>query len=98
MPSEKDNVLEFSQYMQPDKMSYIICADIESLTKEVDGCANNPGIFSTTKAVKHIPCGYSMPRIWAFDHIENKHTLKNGKEEVLWIFKRIRAKYKLLES
>ena len=49
--------------MQPDKMSYIICADIESLTKEVDGCANNPGIFSTTKAVKHIPCGYSMPRI-----------------------------------
>ena len=63
MPSERDNILEFSQYMQADKMSYIICADIESLTKKVDRCANNPEIFSATKAVKHIPCGYSMPRI-----------------------------------
>ena len=30
---------------------------------------------STTKIGEHIPCGYSMSTIWAFDHIENKHTL-----------------------
>ena len=31
LPSEKDNTLEFNQYMRSDKMSYIIYADIESL-------------------------------------------------------------------
>ena len=30
MPSEKDNILEFNQYMMSDKMPYIIYADIES--------------------------------------------------------------------
>ena len=29
--SEKDNILEFNQYMKSDKMPYIIYADIESL-------------------------------------------------------------------
>ena len=41
MPLEK-YMLEFNQYMKSDKMPYIICADIESLIKKVDGCANNP--------------------------------------------------------
>ena len=31
MPSEKDNILEFNQYMKSDKMPYIIYVDIESL-------------------------------------------------------------------
>ena len=34
MPSEKDNVLEFNQYMKSDKMPYIIYADTESLIKK----------------------------------------------------------------
>ena len=33
MPSEKDNLLELSQYVKSDKMSYIIYAVIESLIK-----------------------------------------------------------------
>ena len=41
---------------------------------------NNPENSSTTKTGKHIPCGYSMSTIWAFDHIENKHTLYCGKD------------------
>ena len=32
--SEKDNILEFHQYMNSDKMPYIIYADIESLIKK----------------------------------------------------------------
>ena len=42
IPSEKDNILEFKQYMKSDKMPYIIYADIESLIKKIDRCANNP--------------------------------------------------------
>ena len=37
---EKDNILEFNQYMKSDKMPYNIYAEIESLVKKVDGCAN----------------------------------------------------------
>ena len=33
MPSEKDNISEFNQYMKSDKMPYIIYADIDSFIK-----------------------------------------------------------------
>ena len=36
-------------------MPYIIYADIESLIKKTDGCANNPEKSSTTKITEHIP-------------------------------------------
>ena len=36
MPSEKDKILEFNQYMKTDKIPYIINADIESLMKKID--------------------------------------------------------------
>ena len=49
MPSEKDKVLEFNQYMKSDKMPYIIYADMESLIRKIDRCANNPENSSTTK-------------------------------------------------
>ena len=75
MPPGKDNILEFNQYIKSDKMPYITYADIESLIKKIDRCANNPENFSTTKIVEHIPCRYSMSTVWAFDHVENKHTI-----------------------
>ena len=37
MTSEKDNILEFNQYMKSNKMTYIIYADIESLIKKIGG-------------------------------------------------------------
>ena len=59
-------------------MRYIIYANIESLIKEIDGCANDPEKSSTTKIGEHIFCGYSIQTIWALDNIENKHTLYLG--------------------
>ena len=41
--------------MKPDKMPYIIYADMESLTKEKDRCANNSENSSTKKVGEHIP-------------------------------------------
>ena len=80
LPSGKDNILEFNQYMKSDKMRYFIYAHIQSLIKKIDGYANNPEKFSTTKISEHIPCRYSISIIWAFDYIENKHTLYGGKD------------------
>ena len=71
-------------------MSYIIYANIESLIKKIDGYANNPEHFSTTKICEHIPCGYSMSTIWAFDHIENKYTLYHGKDYMEKFFESLR--------
>ena len=71
---KKDNIIEFNQYMKLDKMPYIIYADMESLIKKINGCANNPENSKTTKIGEHIHCGYSMSTIWAFHNIENKHT------------------------
>ena len=34
IPSEKDKILEFNQFMKSDKMPHIIYADIESLIKK----------------------------------------------------------------
>ena len=34
MPSEKDKILKFNQYIESDKIPYIIYADIESLIKK----------------------------------------------------------------
>ena len=65
--------------MKSDKMPYLIYPDIESLIRKIDRCANNPENSSTTKIGQHTPYGYSMSTIWAFDHIENKHTLYRGK-------------------
>ena len=75
MPSKKDKMVEFSQYIKSDKMPYSIYADIESLINKIDGCTNNPKNSSTTKIGEYIPCGYSVSTVWALYYIENKHTL-----------------------
>ena len=60
---EKDNILEFNQYMKSDKMACIVYADIESLILKIGGCVFNPEKSSTTKIGDHIPRGYSMPTV-----------------------------------
>ena len=47
--------------MKSDEMLFVIYADIESLTRRIDGCANNPENSSETKICEHIPCRYSIP-------------------------------------
>ena len=59
MPSENDYILVFNQYIKSDKMPHIIYADIGSLIKKIDGCANNPENSSTTKIGEHVSFGYS---------------------------------------
>ena len=96
IPSEKDKILEFKQYMNSDKMWYIIYADIESLIRKIDGRANNPEKSSKMKIGELIPSGYSMPTILVFNHIEDKYTLYRGKDcmkKIVWNFKRARKMY-----
>ena len=75
-PSEKEKIVEFNQHMNSDEIPYIVYANIESLIKKIEGCANNTENSLSTKISEHISCRYPMSAIWAFDHIENKHTFK----------------------
>ena len=63
MPSEKDKILEFNQYMKSDKIPYIVYADIVSLIRKIDACSNNSEKSSTTKIGEHISCEYSITTI-----------------------------------
>ena len=63
MPSKKDNILEFNQYMKSNKMPYIIYADIESLIKKHRWMCKNPENSSKiqqklkTKFLVDVQCG-----------------------------------------
>ena len=91
MPSKKNNILEFNQYMNSGKMPNIIYADIKSLIKKIDGCANNPEKSSTKELGEHIPCRYLISIIWAFDiYGKQAYFISWGRlyEKVLYFFKR----------
>ena len=72
MPTEKDNILKFNQYIRSAKMPYIIYVDIKSLIK-IDECGNNQENSSTAKISEHIPCEYSVSTIWDFNDIEKAY-------------------------
>ena len=48
--------------------------------KETDWFSKNPEKYSTTKIGKYVPCRYLTSTIWAFDSIENKHSLYRGED------------------
>ena len=54
MASEKDKTCRSNQYMTSDEMPYIIYADVESLNRKADGCADNPENSSAKKIGEHI--------------------------------------------
>ena len=63
LPTQKNNILKFNQYIKSDKTPCIIYADFESLMKKKNNCKSNPEKSSTTKIGEHIPCRYSMSTI-----------------------------------
>ena len=95
---ENNNILEFNSYMNSDKMPYIIYADIESSIKKKGGCPNNPKKSLTTKIAEHIPCGYSMPTILAFDHLEIKHTSSYKKDCMKKFHEYLREQAKIMND
>ena len=77
---KKKKILELKQYMKCDKIPYVIYADIESLIRKIDGCANNQEKLSAMKISEYIPCEYSISTIWEFEHVKNKYSLYRGKD------------------
>ena len=59
LPTQKNNVSEFNQYMKSDKMQYIIYVDIESLIQKMD---NHKTIFNNKngKNIFLVPSQYQL--------------------------------------
>ena len=57
---KKNNILKLNQYTKLDKTPCIIYADLESLIKKIDECANHPEKSSTTKVGDHFSWEYSI--------------------------------------
>ena len=62
------------------------------MIKRVDGHKNDFENSCTTKVGEHIPCGYSMSTICAFDGMENKHDVCRGKDCMKKFSKSLRGK------
>ena len=80
MPSEDTKILEFNQYQKSDKVPFIIYADVMCIIEKINGCRNNPENSSTAEVSEHILSAFSMPTIYSFRSIENKHDLYRGKD------------------
>ena len=67
MLSEKDDMLEFNQYIKWNKMPHIIYGDIEPWTNKIVECANDSENSSKKKKYgEHIPCRYAVRKFWRF--------------------------------
>ena len=80
MPSEGSKILELNQYQKSDKALFIIFVDLECIIEWINGYNNNPKNLLTTKFIKHIPLGFSMPTIYSFISIENKLDVYRDKD------------------
>ena len=94
MPSEKDNILEFNQYVKYDKMPCIIYADIESLIKK--WMWRQSRIFFNTK--NRWACSlriFNINDLGIGSHRKQTYFIlqKILHQKVLWIFKWTHKKY-----
>ena len=78
--SEDTKILQLNQFQKYNEAPFIIYADLECITKKIDGCKIDPENSSTRKVSKHIPSGFSMSKISSFRSIENKHNAYRGKD------------------
>ena len=58
--TKKGETLEYHPGVKSMKALHIIVADIESLLRKINTCANDPSKSSAEKKNKHEMCGYSF--------------------------------------
>ena len=80
MLSEDTKIIEFDKYQKPDKVQFVIYADLENLIDKIDGCKSNSENSSPTKLGKHILSCFLTSTILSFISIENKHDVYIGKD------------------
>ena len=78
LSTEDTKMLQFNQYQEPDKVPFIIYADLECIIENVDGCKKNLEKSSASNLTQHIPSDFSMSITSSFRSIKNKHNIYRG--------------------
>ena len=79
---KKGESLKYQPGVKSMKAPYIIVADIESLFRKMDTCANDPSKSSTEKKNEHEMCGYSLFTDCSFNKKNNKLDYYRGKDSL----------------
>ena len=79
---KKAESLKYHPGVKSMKAPYIIVADIESLLRKMDTCANDPSKSTTTQLNKHEICGYSLFTDCSFDKKNDKLDYYRGKDSL----------------
>ena len=77
---KKGESLKYHPGVKSMRGLYAIFADIESLLRKMDTCANDPSKLSTTKLNKHEMCSYSLVTHCSFDEKSNPIDYYRGKD------------------
>ena len=81
--------------MKSDKMAYIIYADIESLIKKIDGCANNPEFFNNRNWWAYSLWIFNVNKLGIWSHRKQTYFILRERlyKKVFYFFKKTRKKY-----
>ena len=79
MPKEDNKILKYNHGEKYMKVLFNIYAELECLLEKINSCHNNPKKSTTTKNIKHTPCGYSLFTHCSFDTTKNKLDYYRGK-------------------
>ncbi|KAB0790572.1 hypothetical protein PPYR_15022 [Photinus pyralis] len=89
LPSQDENVLQFSHYSNKIKVPFAIYADIESILMKCDGLSDenrNTKLFQ-----KHIPFSIAFYLKCAYDDSLSKFLLYRGADCVTWFINQLRS-------
>ena len=87
---KKGESLKYHPGVKSVKAPYIIVADIESLFRKMDTCANDPSKSSTEKKNEHEKCGYSLFTDCSFNKKNNKLDYYRGKDSLKRFFQNLK--------
>ena len=90
--SKKGESLKYHPGVKSMKAPYIIVADIESLLRKMDTCANDPSKSLTGKKNKHEMCGYSLFTDCSFGKKNNKLDYYRGKDSLKRFYQDLKNK------
>ena len=89
MPNKDNNILKFTTHHKQLPVPFVIYADLEAITKKVQGCRQNNNKSYTEAYQTHEDCGYGYKVVCCYDDKYTKPTqVYRGKNAV----------YKFMES
>ncbi|XP_044019500.1 uncharacterized protein LOC122859882 [Aphidius gifuensis] len=87
MPTEKNNILKFTNYKYQLRVPYVVYADLESILEKVTDNSNNS--LKKTIKQKHIPSSVAYYVKCSYDNTLSKFKLKRDKNCIEWFIKEL---------